>query len=428
MGRGPHADELLELEVSALTHGPDAIARHDGKVIFVPGAAPGDRVRARVIGDRASYARAEVLDVISRGPVHRSPPCPWVTSCGGCAWQHVRYEAQLSAKARNVHEALARIAGVEARRELPIIAAPGEWTYRHRVRLHVDGSRALGFLAPRSHRVVAIDSCAIADPALAATLPVARRAVGALTVRVEEVELATNGRGGVVMLLTAAPGTAALSARDAATLTGLVRDDGVVGLRVRGRDLDRAFGDPTLSVASEPGAPAVMLPAGSFTQVNPAANQLLVAAAVAMAERATRVLDLFCGTGNLSLPLARRGLDVFGVDRDRAAIAAAANAAKAEGVTAAFEADAADRFLRRQGCRGADLVVLDPPRGGAADVAAQLARLAPPTIVYVACDPATLARDVRTLADAGYVVDRVQPIDLFPQTPHVETVLEARRR
>ncbi len=160
--------------------------------------------------------------------------------------------------------------------------------------------------------------------------------------------------------------------------------------------------------------------------MNPAANRLLVGAVLALAAPAKRVLDLFCGSGNLSLPLARSGARVVGVDRHRDATVAAQTSADAAGLAAVrFEATPADRFLRQQGLAGAELVVLDPPRTGAATVVTQLARLRPRRILYVSCDPATLARDVATLAESGYGVDRVQPIDLFPQTPHVETVLEA---
>ncbi len=416
----------IELDVLALTNGPDAIARHDGQAIFVAGAAPGDRIRARIVEDRGSFARAEVVERLATGAEYRVPPCPWVASCGGCPWQHVTYAAQLAAKAANVHEALARIAGVQARRELPIIASPDEWRYRHRIRLHVDHDRRVGYVRPRSQEVVEIDACVVAEPAISAVLPALRALVRGLATTVDSVELTTNGRGGIVVHMSA---SGAFRPADATSITTLLAGGGsVAGVRIVGRGWHHEWGDASITTAEHGASPQLVQRAGTFSQVNAAANRLLVEVVRQLATPARKVLDLFCGAGNLSLPLAATGAAVVGIDRERAAIEAAVASAAASRLTAArFETASAEHFLRQQGYTGADLVLLDPPRGGAGKVAQQLARLRPPRILYVSCDPATLARDVRTLATAQYVVDRVQPLDLFPQTEHVETVLEAVR-
>ena len=417
-------DRAIELDVLALTNGPDAIARHDGRAIFVAGAAPGDRVRARIVDDRGSFARAEVVERLATGADYRVPPCAWVTTCGGCPWQHVSYPAQLVAKAANVHETLARIAGTQARRELPIIASPDQWHYRHRIRLHVDHERRLGYVRPRSHDVVEIDACMVAEPALSAALPLLRSMVAGIVSTIDLVELATNGRGGVVVHLSA---SGAFHAGDRPRIASLVGGGAAIaGIRIVGRGWHHEWGDPSITVVADGAASSLVQRAGTFTQVNVAANRLLVDVVRTLATPARKVLDLFCGAGNLSLPLAAAGAVVVGIDRDRAAIDAAAASAAASGLRSArFEAASAEHFLRQQGTAGADLVLLDPPRGGAGKVAQQLARLAPARILYVSCDPATLARDVRILTGARYGVDRVQPLDLFPQTEHVETVLEA---
>ena len=393
----------------------------------MPGVAPGDRVRVRLVEERGSYARAEVVHRCAPGPAYREPPCPWVAACGGCPWQQVAYPTQLDAKARNVRDALGRIARVAAARELPIIAAPHEWGYRHRVRLHVGRRHELGYMEPRSHRIVEIGACAVADPLLSALLAPLRQLLPALATRLRSIELLTNGRGGVVVLAAADDG---YREADATTLVRFLREvTTITAVHLAGRGWKRSFGDPTITVVPNAAAPPIRQRPEGFTQVNAEANRLLVHAVVALAAPAARVLDLFCGAGNLSLPLAHAGASVLGIDRDREAIADAAGSAATAGLTRVrFETSAADRFLRQQGLAGAELVVLDPPRSGAAAVAAQLARLRPPRILYVSCDPATLARDAGTLAAAGYAVERVQPIDLFPQTEHVETVLEAVRR
>jgi 23S rRNA (uracil1939-C5)-methyltransferase len=200
----------------------------------------------------------------------------------------------------------------------------------------------------------------------------------------------------------------------------------VAGVAVDARAGSHRSGDTRLTVTPEAGAPPIVQQVGTFTQVNVDANRLLVQAVLRLVPADTAVLDLFCGSGNVSMPIARMARALTGIDTDAAAIADAAASATAAGIAnARFEVGAADRWLRRRGLAGADVVVLDPPRTGAREVTQELARLRPPRVVYVSCEPTTLARDVRALTAAGYVVDRVQPIDMFPHTEHVETVLEA---
>ncbi len=409
--------------MTALAHGPEALGRHAGRVIFVPGAAPGDRVRIRVVEEHDNWARAELVHVCTPGPTHREPPCPWIASCGGCPWQHVDYATQLAAKQRNVEETLRRIGGVTALRPLPILASPSEWAYRHRIRLHRGPDGALGYRRARSHDVVAIEHCLIAEPELSAALPAVRALLAELETHWDEVELATNGRAAVAIEI----GTSGRFRADDRTRIErwLAATPGVAGVGVRGRNWSEAVGDTRLVVAAGDDAPPATQRLGSFTQVSPAANRLLVQTVVDWTPAGARVLDLFCGAGNLGRALARVATAVVAVDRDAGGIADGAASAAAAGLAnIRFEASAADRFLRRHGLGDADLVVLDPPRIGAASVVAELARVRPARILYVSCEPSTLARDVRTLTRAGYVVDRVQPLDMFPQTEHVETVLE----
>jgi 23S rRNA (uracil1939-C5)-methyltransferase len=231
--------------------------------------------------------------------------------------------------------------------------------------------------------------------------------------------------GGVVLVaaVDGAPGEHDV----AVTEDLLVREAAVRGAVLRGGGTRRVVGDPTVRVEVEPGL-ALEIPADAFTQVNAAANRLLVATVLAFGEfrRGERVLDLYCGAGNFTLPLARRGALVHGVERDAVAIAAAeANAARLGLTTARFTCASVARALGRitETC---DAVVLDPPRTGAGDVGDSLARLGARRVVYVSCDPATLARDVRALGARGYRVARVQPVELFPQTFHVEAVAELR--
>ena len=420
----PPEARLVDLEITALSHGPDGVARHDGRVVFVPGVAPGDQVRARIVEEHARFARAVVVDRSTAGAARREPPCAWVEECGGCAWQHVEYAAQLAAKATNVRETLARVGKVVAARELPILGAPDEWRYRHRIRLHVGPGGALGYRRARSHRLVEIGDCVIADGAVTAALPIVRRLVPRLRTPLRSVELVANGNGGAVVSGRATGPFAAADAAAAKTVVRAHRE--IAGLHLAGPGWRRLFGDPRIIVRPDDAGTTIVQRPGTFSQVNPAANRLLVTTVREFATGATRILDLFCGSGNLSLPLARAAARVVGVDADRAAIEDAEASATAGGLAnTRFEATPALEFLRHRGLDGADVVVLDPPRTGAAAEITALAQLRPGRVLYVSCDPATLARDVAVLLAAGYAVDRVQALDLFPQTPHVETVLEA---
>jgi len=416
------APQAVELDVERLTFGPDALAHHDGQVVFVGAAAPGDRVVADVVERRRGFLRARVRAVLTPGPDRVVPACAWVDDCGGCPWQHVALDAQRAAKTAVVAEQLARLGALADVPVLPILAAPADLGYRGRIALAVEGRR-VGYRGARSHRLVAIDGCAIADPALSAHLEVVRGWVGALRTPPERVELAV-APGGVALV---AHGRAAPAAADHDTTARLLRDVASVrGAVLLGGGTRIVVGDATVHVALEPGL-ALEAPADAFTQPNPAANRMLVATAMAIAAVApgTRALDLYCGAGNFTLPLARRGARVLGVERAPVAVEAArANVARLGFADVELVAGDVAAVLRARPSAPVDVAVLDPPRPGAAGALAALAAWRPARIVYVSCDPATLARDARTLATLGWRCARVQPVDCFPHTHHVECVAE----
>ncbi|TMA37869.1 MAG: 23S rRNA (uracil(1939)-C(5))-methyltransferase RlmD [Deltaproteobacteria bacterium] len=410
------------LTVERLTFGFDALAHRDRRVVFVPYAAPGDRVTAEIVESRADFTRARIVEVLEPGPARVLPGCRHFPTCGGCQWQHIAPAAQRDAKAAIVAEQLARSAGVRDAEVLPTLTTGDDWHYRARITLVVEGRRA-GYHRARSHRLVEVDACPLAEPVLSAHLDAARRWIAALRVPLRRVALAVAPGGVVLTGVTAA----AAGARDAeATEALLARTPTVRGAVLadpagRGR---LVVGDPRLRVALEPGLD-LEVPADVFTQVNPAANRLLVAAVMALGGfvPGERVLDLYAGAGNFTLPVARRGTRVTGIERNPIAAAAGReNAARLGLRDVTFETAPVVAALARRAPETADVVVLDPPRAGAADAIPALGALRARRIVYVSCDAATLARDVRLLAAHGYRVARVQPIDLFPQTFHVETV------
>ncbi len=414
------AGEVLDLAIERLTYGPDALSHHDSGVVFVPLAAPGDRVRARIVERRRDWARAEIDQLVAAGPERTAPPCPVFGRCGGCQWQHVTIAAQRAAKRSLIAEQLARLGGLRDVDVQPPRAAPDAWHYRARVTLVAEGRR-LGLQRLRSRELVEIDQCAIADPMLEATLGAARSWAGALRSAPARVTLA-RAPGGIVLL--AALG--AVTPADLATTERLlVNDARLRGAILTARGIRQVVGDPHLRVAVEPDL-ALEVPADAFTQVHPAANLLLVATVLELGGfvAGMHALDLFCGAGNFALPLARRGVRVTGIERDEIAVEAARANASRLGLDAVFDRDAVIPALGRLPPGQVDAIVLDPPRAGAAGVVEPLAARRAPRVLYVSCDPATLARDARALVDRGYRLGRVQPVDLFPQTYHVETVAE----
>ena len=413
----------LELAVERLTFGPDALARHEGQVVFLPYAVPGDRVRAEIQSRSRGFLRAAVSEVLTPGPDRVPPPCRHFGTCGGCQWQHIAPAAQRAARATVLAEQLARLGGL---RDACVLAPRGTddvWRYRGRASFAIEGRR-LGYRRARSRALVEVDECDIVAPAITEHLRVARAWIDAIARPLARLEITTAPHG--VVFVASGPQRPAAADR-LATERVQARVPTLQGAVLTGRGKRIVVGDPTVHVPVEPDL-TLEVPADVFTQVNPAANPILVAAVLELGDfsAGARVLDCFCGAGNFTLPLARRGVEVIGIERDRAAVAAAeANAARL-GLTASFRACSVTHALATLGDAPFDGVILDPPRAGARTILPALTARRPPRIVYVSCDPATLARDARVLVEHGYALTRVQPVDLFPQTYHIESVAEFR--
>jgi 23S rRNA (uracil1939-C5)-methyltransferase len=411
------------VEIERLTYGPDALAHHGRCVVFVPFAAPGDHAAVRVDERPHGYVRAHVERLLAPGPARVEPFCPVFGACGGCQWQHVGVDAQRDAKRAIVAEQLARLGGLRDVDVPPTRAAGAGRAYRSRITLAVDGRR-LGYRRARSHALVPIDDCPIAVPPVAAFVPAAAAWVAGAAPVLASLAIAEGRHGVVVVAEVAEPLDDAV--RDAAEAWRASRPE-LQGLVLRG-DTRLVLGDPTVSVPLEDDL-TLVAPADVFTQVNAEMNPLLVTAVLEAAAVAPGAiaLDLYCGAGNFALPLARRGAVVHAIDDERPAIdAGRANATRTGIADVRFECADVAAALARLPRGHLDVVVLDPPRRGARFAVAPLARLRPARIVYVSCDPATLARDARALAAAGYRLLRAQPLDCFPQTHHVETVAEFR--
>lgn len=417
-------DVLPRVAIERIAAGGEGVGRlPDGRAVFVHRTAPGDLAEVRVTSDRRRWARAELVRLVTPSPVRRSPPCRHYARCGGCTIEHMIPEAQRAAKADLIAAALTRIGGVEL--DTPaVVPSPAEFGYRNRATFTLvrtpRGVRAGFHELARPGRVVDLGGdCLLLEPDLAAAWSALRAGWGPdasalpagkqlrLTIRVNARAESTllveggSGRGRPEAILQAVPGLRAVWRR---------RDAGAPARLVAG--------EPALSEQWE--EEAVVLRGDTFLQVNRSAAALLERHVLESAGnvQGLRVIDAYCGVGLHARRLARAGADVVGIELDAASVAEASRAVPG----ARFIQGRVENLL--PGELPADLVIVNPPRAGMAAAACDALRARPPRrLLYVSCDPATLARDVARLAPA-LVPAGVRGFDLFPQTAHVETVLE----
>ena len=426
--------ETHRLTIDRLSYGPDGVGRLDGesrgKVVFVPAAVPGDDLDIALTDEKKRYANGRIVTVRHPSAERRVPPCPHLPDCGGCPWQQVGYAEQLRAKEAIVRESFRRIGDLSEPTLLPIVPSPQEWRYRHRIRLRTEPEARLGFYRSDSHTLVELDDCLIAAPASARHLVRARAWLSRLRTCVRRVELLTGdpacAPADQVVLAGNAEGR--FNDADEKTCAAFVREcDDVAGLLLFGRGWRRSWGDPRIVLDLGVDGLRLEVTRGGFTQVNPAANRVLIENLLRLAEfeRSQRVIECYAGAGNLTLPIAARAGRLVAIERDANAIADARENLTRLGFDHVECLHASAKAgLRRLVERGeaADVLVVDPPRAGMADMLDEVGRLHVETLVYVSCDPTTLARDLRRLRDLGYGLRCAQPIDLFPHTYHVETV------
>lgn len=388
-----------EVTIEKLVYGGDGLARIGAQTVFVPFAAPGDRLRVRITETGRNFARAVIEEILTPAPARRTPPCPHFGVCGGCQLQHLEYPAQLAAKAEFVRESLRRLGGIEWTGEIATLAA-AEFGYRARAEIKVrrvdDEPPHIGYFRAGTHEVCEVNDCAI-------LLPAANRELQRLRA---EPELIPHGATRVYLT---------------------VGDDGVIVTPATGENGKAHEVDALGTAQQRIGGFTYRFGVRSFFQSNRLLVEELVRTAVNERDGALAV-DLYAGVGLFTLPLAQRFAQVIAVEGNRLAVAHGSENVRANNVTnVRYDSVSVEAWLKykatEQPCP--DLVLLDPPRAGAgAIVIERLAALAPPQLVYVSCDPATLARDLKLLVAYGYTLRALTVLDMFPQTFHVETVAE----
>jgi 23S rRNA (uracil1939-C5)-methyltransferase len=426
----PNAKNEVTLEIDTLSYGFYGIGRVNGRVLMVPHTAPGDTVVARVVEEKERFSIGEIVRIVSPSEARRTPPCPYVGACGGCAWQHLNYETQIKAKQQSVDDALRRIGKLNDYDLRPIIPAVEEFHYRRRIRLQVGPANQLGFYGTSSHHVVEIDSCFIAEQQLNSVLDTLRRYTRGMNITLEHLEIVTGDEPNQTVVVARAVND--FIPKDEPACANLVGTEGDIhGLIMAGRDWRKVWGEPRITIGLR-GNLTLNVDADVFTQVNPRGNRRILDELLTAGDfhGRDRVLELFCGAGNFTLPVAGQSEAVVAIEGHRASIENGKLNAQKNGIDnirwICAPVPRAVTELKRRRVQFTK-IVLDPPRAGAKGVEADLAALGAAKIIYVSCNPTTLARDLAALARLGYKLGTVQPIDLFPQTFHVETIAVLER-
>ncbi|EPL8006189.1 23S rRNA (uracil(1939)-C(5))-methyltransferase RlmD [Klebsiella aerogenes] len=413
--------QIITVTVNDLDPFGQGVARHQGKALFVPGLLPQEQAEVVLVEDKKQYARAQVKRRLNDSAQRVAPRCAHFGVCGGCQQQHASIELQQQSK----RAALSRL----MKRDVDDIIAAEPWGYRRRARLSLNyqpktQQLQMGFRKANSSEIIDVVQCPVLVPQLEALLPAVRECLTSLQSQrhLGHVELVQADNGPLMVLRH----TAALTAADKEKLERFSQTHGLsLYLAPQSEILEHIRGDEPWYTSD--GLRLVFSPR-DFIQVNDGVNQKMVSTALAWLDiqPQDRVLDLFCGMGNFTLPLAKAAASVVGVEGVPALVAKGRENAALNGLqNVTFFHENLEEDVTRQAWakHGFDKILLDPARAGAPGVMAHIIKLAPRRVVYVSCNPATLARDSEALLQAGYRIQRLAMLDMFPHTGHLESIV-----
>ena len=438
----------ITLDVTALTSQGSGVGHFDGFAVFVEGAAVGDLLAVHIIKVKSSYAVGIIKKILHPSPDRVAPGCPVAAQCGGCAFQHISYEAECEHKRKRVEDALQRIGGFDLAVE-EILTTPHTDLYRNKgqfpVALGTDGKTRVGFFARRTHRIVDCRDCALQPKEFSALLDIVVRWAAEFGVSIYDEETGRGllrhiylrkgfSTGDVMVCLVATDRRVGHTEELIGMLLGENSAIRSVVLNVNPAQTNVVLGPECITLWGEDFITdnlcclTFRLSPLSFFQVNPAGAELLYRKAAEFAALTGKetVLDLYCGTGTIGLSMAHKAKRIIGVEIIPQAIENAKENAERNGIANAEffcdDAGGAAKRLQESGTHP-DVVVLDPPRKGCSeDTLRAVAEMEPQRVVYVSCDPATLARDCKLLREKGYELQQAVAVDMFPRTVHVEMV------
>ena len=425
----------LSLSVEQLDHLGAGIAQHQGKVVFIPGALPDETVTVQLTEQKKNYARAKLIKVDSSSPERVEPECPHYHTCGGCDLQHMSLSGQREHKEAALLDIMAKFAGAEGGTLSPALTGEG-WHYRRRARLATLFDKntkhlSLGFRAASSSNVVPISQCQVLAKPLSDLIVPFAKLLNQLSAKASlghlELIAADNGHFAVLRI------TKALNDKDLAKLSAFAEQHQIhICLQDNEGQFQGVGAELVLPVyqllddKAESDAVSLSFTPGNFVQVNGQINKAMVAQAMDWLAPAPdeRILDLFCGMGNFSLPLAKMGADVIGVEGVAEMVTQARVNAKANNLDKLtfYHGDLSADLSLEPWMGKIDKLLLDPARAGAFESLQWLKKMKPRKVVYVSCNPASLARDSAVLLERGYRLQQLGLIDMFPQTHHIEAM------
>ena len=432
--------EIKDITIDTLIHGGEGLGHIDGRVVFVPFAAPEERLKVRIKSLNHDYAQAEIIDIIKPSSSRVSPPCEVFEECGGCQWQHISYACQLQVKMELVRQALVREGKMNTFRVQPIIPSPQKFNYRHRMQFsvkHPDRTPHIGLYKKKSHDLIEVEKCSIAHPLINSFLRHMRKVFSIHDNRfIQGIDVTADGEGNKLLLVFRfkrgdLEGQKLLYKH----LKNLMPEVG--GAILRTEEYKKA--KTTLVEQQQVLYPTIgynlYIKPETFIQVNKEGNKVLVQTVMELitqiiGKQRVKILELHCGAGNFTLPMSKMADQIIGIESSPSSVELARKGIWTQDITNCQLFSKSDlkgmKFLLRSN-RSFDLLLMDPPRCGCKEILEYIPRLGIRHIIYVSCSLPTLARDLGILSQLGYQVDIIQPIDMFPQTHHVECVVRLNK-